>query len=221
MHSFLKVPPQHYSQIEVCCFFVFYWAIAKLWFFFFLLQICCCVLDHCLVAWHNLGQVLAVGDAAAHLSLENFGIQRLSWSTQFLQSSQVQIITVIDGWCKGYTVNRLLIWITNMIERTFQNQKPIKCCQNHSAFFCIIIITAFKKNLIGFILCEARSGFVRVTTCLHRPIPAVSAVCSLKCPRLVWMSNTTLKHRATKFKCRAHLRVKSMAFEVDHPFTFW
>ncbi len=46
-------------------------------------------LDHCPVAWPNFGHAIAVIRMASHLTLEYFGIQRDSWSTQWLWGTQV------------------------------------------------------------------------------------------------------------------------------------
>ena len=73
MHSSLKVPPQHFSQVEVC---TLPELLHHLYSFLLLLAImlwsCCCVWDHCPVAWPDFRQVLTVRKMASHLTLQYY-----------------------------------------------------------------------------------------------------------------------------------------------------
>jgi len=82
MHSFLKVPPQHFYQFEV-------WTLTGPFFFFrhSAVDLLLC-LGSLSCWWPSFSQALAVRQMASHLTPEYFGIQRSSW-TQWLQAIQV------------------------------------------------------------------------------------------------------------------------------------
>ena len=97
MHSFLKVPPQHFSQVEV-------WTLtgALQHLDSFLCHTFCC-------RSAGFSPALAVGQMASHLNLEYFGIQRSSWWTQRscgcrTSPNHQPSTTVLDSWYEVFVL---------------------------------------------------------------------------------------------------------------------
>lgn len=90
MQSSLKVWLQHFSQVEVC---PLSGPLEHISFFFSHSVVVVDMLwDHCPAAWPSSSQALAVREVASNLTLKYFGIDKSSWSTQWLRDAQVLLL---------------------------------------------------------------------------------------------------------------------------------
>lgn len=96
-----------------------------LFFLTILLQIYCCIWDHCPVAYSSLGQDLAVGQMASHLTLEEFMVDSVTARcTSPLTAKQAQIVASLPPCLRDEL--RCLCWyaLSNFLQMWFCALKP-------------------------------------------------------------------------------------------------
>lgn len=101
----------------------FHWAIDS-----FLFQPCYCrfasVWDHCPVVWPNLDQALAFRQMILHLSLEYFGIQKRSCSTQWQRGVQVLWVQTTQT----ITPTTTVVCLTVEMRCWYEHRAVLICC---------------------------------------------------------------------------------------------